>query len=260
MRAGLLSKMVEHVTILVEEWFTGVRPRHLVVPCPHCSQGKPPGDVPFSRSFSANPHLDPNLASVPTATPTTTTTAAQPTTLTPPLSSQRQAEPSLKAAQASSLTTETTTSSSANEVARGGIGSRVVEGVQRLLGLGAGEAHRDTRGDAGRAPRLNRYVFQYSECVVQARERDEMHCELHGPVPLQYLAPDTLFLAQGRDMLVGQDDIVREETIGQGGFATVYRARIRNKQRDPEVSPWSMTNYDVIGGGGGGGEPLVDMM
>ena len=27
MRAGLVSKAVEHITLLVEDWFTGVRPR-----------------------------------------------------------------------------------------------------------------------------------------------------------------------------------------------------------------------------------------
>ena len=31
MRAGLLSKAVEHITLLVEEWFTGVRPRFVLL-------------------------------------------------------------------------------------------------------------------------------------------------------------------------------------------------------------------------------------
>ncbi len=53
MRVGLLSKVVEHITLLVEDWFVGVRPRTLVVPCPHCSANQPHEPVTVCRSFSA---------------------------------------------------------------------------------------------------------------------------------------------------------------------------------------------------------------
>ena len=57
-------QVVDHITLLVEDWFTGVRPRFLVVPCPHCSHAVPgpaPGSerIPFLRSFSINPQLRP---------------------------------------------------------------------------------------------------------------------------------------------------------------------------------------------------------
>ena len=52
MRVGLLSKVVEHISLLVEDWFVGVRPRTLVVPCPHCSADLPHLPVTLRRSFS----------------------------------------------------------------------------------------------------------------------------------------------------------------------------------------------------------------
>ena len=55
----LLFQVVDHITLLVEDWFLGVRPRILVVPCPHCSRGLPPGNIPLLRSFSVNPQLRP---------------------------------------------------------------------------------------------------------------------------------------------------------------------------------------------------------
>ena len=61
---SLPLQVVDHITLLVEDWFTGVRPRFLVVPCPHCSHAVPgpaPGSerIPFLRSFSINPQLRP---------------------------------------------------------------------------------------------------------------------------------------------------------------------------------------------------------
>ncbi len=41
MRAGLISKVVDHIQLLIEEWFTGVWPRHLIVPCPCCTEDYP---------------------------------------------------------------------------------------------------------------------------------------------------------------------------------------------------------------------------
>lgn len=55
---------MDHITLLVEDWFTGVRPRFLVVPCPHCSHGltgptQGRDRIPFLRSFSINPQVRP---------------------------------------------------------------------------------------------------------------------------------------------------------------------------------------------------------
>ena len=51
MRAGLLSKAVDHITLLMDDWFMGARPRTIVVPCPHCSHGVTP-PVKMERSYS----------------------------------------------------------------------------------------------------------------------------------------------------------------------------------------------------------------
>ena len=66
MRAGLLSKVVEHISLLIDDWFVGVRPRSVVVPCPHCTAARAWGPVPLERSFSDHaPPPCPMTSSVP---------------------------------------------------------------------------------------------------------------------------------------------------------------------------------------------------
>lgn len=36
------------------------------------------------------------------------------------------------------------------------------------------------------------YAFQYEECVVRAREIPFVECPVHGDLPLEYIAPDTV--------------------------------------------------------------------
>ena len=57
MRAGLLSKVFDHISLLVEDWFVGVRPRTSVIPCPFCSEDTPRDMAQLRRSFSDNPML-----------------------------------------------------------------------------------------------------------------------------------------------------------------------------------------------------------
>ena len=39
-----------------------------------------------------------------------------------------------------------------------------------------------------------------------------------------------LFLTQGREILVDSKDLERKESVGRGGYATVYRANYKNGQ------------------------------
>lgn len=57
MRAGLLSKVFDHISLLVEDWFVGVRPRTSVIPCPFCSEDISRDMAQLRRSFSDNPIL-----------------------------------------------------------------------------------------------------------------------------------------------------------------------------------------------------------
>ena len=40
MRAGLVAKVMEHINILVSEWFSGIKPE-LLIPCPYCMVSRP---------------------------------------------------------------------------------------------------------------------------------------------------------------------------------------------------------------------------
>ena len=57
MRAGLLSKVLDHISLLVEDWFVGVRPRTSVIPCPFCSEDISRDLAQLRRSFSDNTTL-----------------------------------------------------------------------------------------------------------------------------------------------------------------------------------------------------------
>ena len=39
MRAGLVTKVMEHINILVSEWFSGIKPE-LIIPCPYCMESR----------------------------------------------------------------------------------------------------------------------------------------------------------------------------------------------------------------------------
>ena len=57
MRAGFLSKVFDHISLLMENWFVGVSPRTSVIPCPFCSEDIPCDMAQLKRSFSDNPML-----------------------------------------------------------------------------------------------------------------------------------------------------------------------------------------------------------
>ena len=182
MRAGLLSKVVEHISLLIDDWFVGVRPRSIVVPCPHCTAAKPKGPVLLERSFS---------------------------TLHSP--------------------------SPSNPFTQG-------------------------------TNRVTRYVFDYDDCVVAARSRDYVECPDHGKLPLAYIAPDTvsggrvhmrgvvtafclfhqLFLTQGKDILVNEKDIFKEDVLGKGAFATVFKAKVKTGVRRGCGRPVSRIPQDGV--------------
>ena len=117
------------------------------------------------------------------------------------------------------------------------------------------------------------YAFQYNDCVVTARTQNNMFCPAHGNVQLQYTAPDTvrewinprlinltpplspppsppqLFLTQGKDVLLNPQDLEREESIGKGAYATVFKARLKKPSDD--------VSWEHISSRGGGGASLV---
>ena len=61
MRAGLVAKVMEHIDILVNEWFSGIKPE-LLIPCPYCMASKPPttphSPIHLHRAFSSNAVLN----------------------------------------------------------------------------------------------------------------------------------------------------------------------------------------------------------
>ncbi|XP_019849257.1 PREDICTED: leucine-rich repeat serine/threonine-protein kinase 1-like [Amphimedon queenslandica] len=202
MRAGLLSKVVDHITLLVEDWFTGVRPRFLVVPCPHCSHGltgptQGSDRIPFLRSFSINPQVRPpndlvDSSFYPYSAPT----------------------------QAHIASTIASQSSVPQQRSRWGWGR----------GQGASPVPAPTP-----TPNVVFYAFQYEECVVRARDVPYVKCPVHGELPLEYIAPDTLFLTEGRDVLLQPDEVLKKERLGRGAFATVYHAQIKRKLPNGQI-------------------------
>lgn len=57
MRAGLVTKVMEHINILVSEWFSGIKPE-LIIPCPYCVESRPhtklDSPIHLHRAFSSD--------------------------------------------------------------------------------------------------------------------------------------------------------------------------------------------------------------
>ncbi len=154
MRVGLLSKVVEHITLLVEDWFVGVRPRTLVVPCPHCTANMPHEPVRVNRSYSVALELLPDT---------------------------ERRERELSNPQ-EGLDSRTDISSSSGPYRPG------LEAESSHAPTG----HLTSQLELSHEPYA--YAFRYNDCVVTARSTDTMFCPAHGDVPLQFMAPDTVSL------------------------------------------------------------------
>ena len=158
MRAGLLSKAVSHITLLIEDWFTGVRPRHLVVPCPHCTSDQPHKEIPLERSFSMCDELVPEFERSVTEADERSSTRLDP------------ANSFCKSPQTSPR-----------------VGRRVAQ-----TQLSPQLRHRSAAPRHKLSQEVYYYAFRYDDCVVMARSLDGMFCPAHGNIPLQYMAPDTV--------------------------------------------------------------------
>ena len=162
--------------MLVEDWFTGVRPRFLVVPCPHCSHSlpavcseeNPDNCIPLKRSFSLNPHLRPPNEHSCLVILILLLHSNELITQGYPYSAPNQAR------IANTIASQTASRSN-----------------QRTSRWGWG---RDRRQTDQPLPPSNAvfYAFQYEECVMRARDDPYVKCPVHGDLPLEYLAPDTV--------------------------------------------------------------------
>ncbi len=152
MRVGLLSKVVDHITLLVEDWFVGVRPRTLVVPCPHCTANMPHKSVRINRSYSVTLELLPE---------------------------NERRERALSNPQEGASCCRDDSSHSAPY--RSGLEAESSQ---------APSGHMTSQQELSQEPYA--YAFRYNDCVVSARSVDSIFCPAHGDVPLQFMAPDTV--------------------------------------------------------------------
>jgi hypothetical protein len=78
--------------------------------------------------------------------------------------------------------------------------------------------------------------FTFEDCAVAALENDKctISCDKHPQaIPLEILVPDLLLADLPSRLVVDINEFVLEETeenlLGQGGYASVYRAKYRGK-------------------------------
>jgi hypothetical protein len=252
MRAGLVSKAVDHITLLVEDWFTGVKPRYHLVPCPHCAsrddraeeEGRGPQQVPLLRSFSAETSLK--------APPTKGPVARKPSREKRPSPGEHRPHPLKVTPPLHPVAPATTVPPHKSFLGRISPwrpgGKPQIGTVPKPPAPFPGQYYVDPSGNRYLVPERDlkavqdpyNYAFRYDDCVVLARSQDFVTCPAHGKILLRYMAPDTLFVAQGKEILVSGDDCVEEGVLGQGAYATVFQVRIRKNGESEPSGPFAL--------------------
>lgn len=144
-----------------------------MVPCPHCSNGLPPGKIPLLRSSSLNPDLRPP------SNPAVIKVCASIMCYWCYHAIALQDYP--YNARAPTLANVTNTSSQTGNSRRlfWPLGGRRV-------------TEEEVSQEHLTSPDVTFYAFQYDECVIRARDVLSVKCPSHEELPLEFIAPDTV--------------------------------------------------------------------
>uniref|UniRef100_A0A1B6DQ53 non-specific serine/threonine protein kinase n=1 Tax=Clastoptera arizonana TaxID=38151 RepID=A0A1B6DQ53_9HEMI len=71
------------------------------------------------------------------------------------------------------------------------------------------------------------YSWMVEECILAAYDRSSVKCPTHGDISLAHIAPDTMFLDLGERHLIRLNCISRGKLLGRGAFGFVFKGTCR---------------------------------
>ncbi|XP_050423466.1 leucine-rich repeat serine/threonine-protein kinase 1 [Adelges cooleyi] len=76
------------------------------------------------------------------------------------------------------------------------------------------------------------YGWTVEDCILAASSVDKLCvvCPKHGDLPLAQVAPDTVFLDLGQELVIKDKDIIRGKLLGRGAFGFVFRGVCKGKR------------------------------
>lgn len=196
----------------------GVRPRHHLVPCPHCASSrdrgrgsgrKGPHQVHLLRSFSADTSLQLERSNEEEwlASGTHTSNDQQ----NGLLSGAAQEQPLSRDSVTSHTTGQKTLSPRAKQPSKSPPWWQPIR--SKPTAPPAAKSHSSVPGKMHRGVGSGRYLepehdqenvldpynyaFRYDDCVVTARTQDYVTCPAHGKILLRYMSPDTVRCSNG---------------------------------------------------------------
>ncbi|XP_015840648.1 leucine-rich repeat serine/threonine-protein kinase 1 isoform X3 [Tribolium castaneum] len=197
--AQLLALAVDHVDILLEDWYPTLGTRFV-----HTSEGKflVTRLVPCPRCLQQSSDIDPNFPNTPDVAPNKNFLEAV---------NQMDAEGDRYRIRKSQ---ESYTSECDSGVGPDSTGS------SRMPSM---EGHPGVQTEDVNANNQLYYSWMVEECILASYGTKCVVCPAHGDVSLARIAPDTIFLDLGERYIIRSENVKRGRLLGRGAFGFVFK-------------------------------------
>lgn len=73
------------------------------------------------------------------------------------------------------------------------------------------------------------YCFMIEECILKASENKSVHCPVHKKLNLKQIAPDVMFCDLTSKLVFNPESIKRTKLLGRGSFGLVFKATVEQQ-------------------------------